>query len=289
MELSQQEFDSLRSYIYTLCGVVIPEDKTYLIQQRLEPVVLANDCKSFGEFYQKLKQSPPPKIDEDIINAITTGETSFFRDGHPFIAIKEYILPRLGELIRKRKAREKPRTGPKVSVWSAGSSTGQEPYSLAMLIHEYATANRHLSILKEDFGLLATDISSAALSKAMSGEYTEMETKRGLSPDRMVKYFVKDGNQWVLNGWIRIMVEFRQVNLIRPFTMLGSFDVILCRNVLIYFDNMTKTRTLDQFYDMLSEGGFLLLGSTENLYAISDKYESLHHGDTLIYRKPTKD
>ena len=287
MELSRQEFVPLRDFIYDLCGLVIPDDKSYLIQQRLEPLVVNTGCKSFGEFYQKVKQNPPPKIEEQIINAITTGETSFFRDGHPFVTFKEYVLPNLGETIRKRKGRNKIRSGPKVSLWSAGSSTGQEPYSLAMLIHEYATANRHLSILEEDFGLLATDISSEALSKAIAGEYTEMEVKRGLSPDRMAKYFVKDEKRWLVNSWIQIMVEFRQINLISPFTLLGTFDVILCRNVLIYFDHTTKVDTIDQFYNMLCEGGFLILGATENLYAMTDKFESIHYGDTLIYRKPS--
>jgi chemotaxis protein methyltransferase CheR len=175
-----------------------------------------------------------------------------------------------------------------VSLWSAGSSTGQEPYSLAMLIHEYALGNGHLNISKEDFGLLATDISSAALSRAMAGEYTEMEIKRGLSPDRVEKYFRRDERRWVINSCIRIMVDFRQVNLVKPLPTLGGFDVILCRNVLIYFDDGTKTTMIDRLYEMVSEGGFLLLGATENLYGITHGFESLHYGKTLMYRKPAE-
>ena len=193
MEISVQEFDLLRLYIHSLCGITIPDDKSYLIQQRLEPVVAAAGCNGFGEFYRKLKQSPLPKIEEQIINSITTNETSFFRDVHPFTAFKEYILPRLGEIIRERKKRDAYRKGPKVAIWSAGASTGQEPYSLAILIHEYATANSLLGISMEDFGLLATDVSSETLSKAVAGEYNEMEIKRGLSPDLMEKYFIQSG------------------------------------------------------------------------------------------------
>jgi chemotaxis protein methyltransferase CheR len=285
MELSGQEFDLLRRYIHSLCGITIPDDKSYLIHQRLEPVVAAAGCKGFGEFYRKLKQSPLPKIEEQIINTITTNETSFFRDEHPFAAFKEYILPMLGEIIRERKERDSSRKGPKVSIWSAGASTGQEPYSLAILIHEYAAANRLLGISMEDFGLLATDVSSETLSKAVAGEYNEMEIKRGLSPDLMEKYFTKDGTNWVVNSSIRVMIEFRQINLIKPFTMLGGHDVILCRNVLIYFDDDAKVRMLDQFYDILSDGGFLVLGAPENLYGVTDKFEPVHYGETLIYKK----
>jgi chemotaxis protein methyltransferase CheR len=285
MELSEQEFDLLRSYIHNLCGIAIPNDKSYLIHQRLEHVVEAAGCKSFGEFYRKLKQSPIPKIEEQIINTITTNETSFFRDVHPFTAFKEYILPRLGEIIRERKKRDASKKGSKVSIWSAGASTGQEPYSLAILIHEYATANSLLGISMEDFGLLATDVSSETLSKAVAGEYNEMEIKRGLSPDLMTKYFTRNGTDWVVNSSIRFMVEFRQVNLVKPFAMLGGHDVILCRNVLIYFDNNAKVRMLDQFYDILPDGGFLILGASENLYGVTDKFEPVKYGETLIYKK----
>ena len=289
MELSNKEFHLLSRYIYDLSGIVLGESKSYLIRQRLEPIVETVGCRSFLEFYERIQEDALPRIEEQIINAITTNETSFFRDGHPFVAFKDHILPWLGRRIRQRKARDRPRSGPKVSIWSAGASTGQEPYSLAMLIREYAQANSHLGILKEDFGLLATDISSEALSKAMVGRYTKIEMNRGLSTDRVEKYFAEEGNHWVIKSPMRNMVDFRQVNLIKPFATLGAFDVILCRNVLIYFDISVKNRIIHQFYEMLSEDGFLFLGVTENLYTIlerSDGFESIRHGDTLIYKKP---
>jgi len=288
MELSQKEFDLLSQYIYSLCGIVIREDKSYLIRQRLEPLVVGFACESFSDFHKKQPRVHTPEMDKQIIDAITTNETYFFRDEHPFVALKEHVLPNLGELIRQRKARQMSRKGPKVSLWSAGSSTGQEPYSLAMLIHEYALANGHLNISKEDFGLLATDISSAALSRAMAGEYTEMEMKRGLPPDRAEKYFIRNERRWVINSSIRVMVDFRQINLVKPLPALGGFDVILCRNVLIYFDDATKAGMVDRLYEMVSEGGFLILGATENLYGMTHGFESLHHGKTLMYRKPAE-
>lgn len=285
MELSSQEFELLRKYIHDICGLAISDNKAYLIRQRLEPLAMAHGCKTFGEFYQMISRSSLPMLQEKIINAITTNETSFFRDEHPFTAFEEQILPKLGDMIQKRKARPNPRKGPKVRLWSAGSSSGQEAYSLAMLIQEYATANRHLPISVEDFGVLATDISSRMLSRAMTGEYSEPEIRRGLSPDRMEKYFKKVGPRWVISSDIRSMVEFRQVNLVRAFGMLGGFDVIFCRNVLIYFDNSTKTRVIEQFFNMLSDEGLLILGATENVYGITDKFDSVHHGPTLFYIK----
>ncbi|MDY6986771.1 MAG: protein-glutamate O-methyltransferase CheR [Thermodesulfobacteriota bacterium] len=291
MELTHDEFRLFSDYIYSISGILLRESKSYLIKQRLQPIAQRVGCTSFDEFYERIRVNSLPKIEEQIINAITTNETSFFRDGHPFSAFKDHVLPWLGEKIRQRKTRDGPRRGPKVSLWSAGASTGQEPYSLAMLIGEYALDHRHLGIRREDFGLLATDISSEALSKAMGGEYTEMEMKRGLSPDRLERYFVKEGDRWVINSAIRIMVDFRQVNLIKPFSMVGGFDVILCRNVLIYFDNVVKTRMVEQFYHMLSEGGFLILGVTENLHAVperGDAFEPIRYGKTLFYRKPSE-
>ncbi|MDM8550984.1 protein-glutamate O-methyltransferase CheR [Desulfobacterales bacterium HSG2] len=285
MKLSSQEFELLRKYIHDICGLAISDNKAYLIRQRLEPLAMAHGCNTFSEFYQLISRSSLPMLQEKIINAITTNETSFFRDGHPFAAFEEHILPKLGKMICDRKARPTPRKGPKVRLWSAGSSSGQESYSLAMLIQEYAAANRHLSISEEDFGILATDISSKVLSRAMTGEYSEAEIKRGLSPDRSAKYFKKAGQRWTINSSIRSMVEFRQINLVRPFGMLGGFDVIFCRNVLIYFDNSTKTRVIDQFFNMLSQEGILILGATENVYGISDRFDSVHHGPTLLYRK----
>jgi chemotaxis protein methyltransferase CheR len=288
MDLSKQEFNLLSDYIYSLSGIALREGKAYLMRQRLEPVAVRLGCKSFLEFYQRIQENSVPRIEEEVINAITTNETSFFRDGHPFVAFEKHVLPWLGENIRERKSRRNPRKGPKVALWSAGASTGQEAYTLAMLIREYAEANRYLGLSKEDFGLLATDVSSQALSKAVMGEYTDVEIRRGLSPKRVEKYFTKAGNRWVIKNRMRIMLEFRQVNLSRPFTMLGGFDVIVCRNVLIYFDSQMKSRVIQQFYDMLSDGGFLILGVTENLHAVADRtdgFQPVRHGKTLLYRK----
>jgi chemotaxis protein methyltransferase CheR len=292
MEISQQEFELLRQYIYNLCGLAISDNKSYLIRQRLEPLVLKSGCSGFGEFYNQLKKGNTggnkilPQIEEKIINAITTHETSFFRDGHPFETLKKYLLPRLTRTVIQRKSRSKYRKGSKVRLWSAGAATGQEPYSLAMLIHEFTNGAVFLSdVVKDDFGLLATDISSTMIAKAMTAEYSQFEIKRGLDSRRLRKFFLKEKEHWIIKSEIRTMVEFRQINLIEPFRMLGGFDVILCRNVLIYFDNITKTRILDQFNNMLCKNGWLILGATENIFNLSYKFKPVHFGETILYQK----
>jgi len=283
MELSKEEFDLLREYVHNLCGLVIPDTKAYLVRQRLESVAEETGCASFAEFHKKVGENRGIRLQEKIINAITTNETSFFRDEHPFSVFQDNILPHFGEVICQRKFRRKSRKGSKVRFWSAGASSGQEPYSIAMLIREFTDG--HLCISPGDFGILATDISSGMLARAMAGEYGQAEIRRGISPERQEKYFRKEGTRWVIDSSVRSMVEFRQINLIRPFVMLGGFDVIFCRNVLIYFDLPTKVRIVEQFCRMLSDTGFLILGATENIYAVSDRFDSVYFGSTLLYQK----
>ncbi len=292
MELSQREFELLRNYIHNICGLVVSDSKSYLIRQRLEPLVLKSGCTSFSEFYYELKKGDTgrskllPQIEEKIITAVTTHETFFFRDGHPFEAFKKYLLPQLATTIVQRKSGLKHRKGAKVRLWSAGAATGQEPYSLAMLIHEFTSGAIFPSgVVKEDFGLLATDISSTMLAQAMAAEYSQFEIKRGLDSERIRKYFFKQKTRWTIKSLIRIMVEFRQINLIKPFQMLGGFDVILCRNVLIYFDNITKACILNWFHEIISQNGWLILGATENIFGLSDKFKAVHFDETIFYQK----
>lgn len=285
MNLSQMEFDQLRGYIYDICGLAIHEEKKYLVQQRLESLVLGANCQSFQEYHWKIVNDPPPNIKETIINAITTNETSFFRDSHPFINFSEYILPELGKLIRSRKERGTQRKGPKARIWCAASSTGEEPYTIAILINEFVQANSYLGFTLEDFGLIASDISTKVLAKGIAGEYTEMQIKRGLSTKYRDKYFHQVGQKWCVKDYIRSMVEFRQINLVNNFSMLGGFDIIFCRNVLIYFDEKTKIHILTQFHQLLSEKGLLILGSTENINGMPEKFESVNYGGSLFYTK----
>ncbi len=282
MQLSRETFDELRRLIHRLCGIVLSDDKAYLVQHRLEPLVRRSGGRSFEEFRQKLSGGEATLWQEAIIEAITTQETSFFRDRHPFETLRRQVLPELVQASRVARGGTPP---PKIRIWCAGAATGQEPYSLAIVIHEFTAAQRPGSLAPGAFSILATDISTKALATAAAGEYHPQHLARGLSPSQVQRFFEQCDELWVARPVLRKMVEFRRVNLTQPFLGLGTFDLILCRNVLIYFDEATRRRICDQFYTMLADGGWLVLGSAENLYGINDQFQSQRLGESLLYRK----
>ncbi len=288
MELTKTDFVTISKYIRKICGIELGEGKEYLVQQRLEPVAVSQGCLNFNEFARIVAACPPDQLRDQIIFAITTNETSFFRDGHPFELFKMQILPWLANHVKERKIRNISRKGSKVSILCAGASTGQEPYSLSFLINDYVNMNAENGIFYDDFSIVATDISSKVLSKAIAGEYTDMEMSRGLLPMQKNLYFTKENNVWNVRDEIKRIVEFRRVNFIEPFTHLGGFDVIFCRNILIYFDDSTKNTIIRQFHEILSDDGYLILGSTENMVTINTGFESHHIGGSMCYRKKNK-
>lgn len=270
MELSRQEFADLREQIYTLCGLTLADDKAYLIEQRLEPVARAAGCTSFRELAQRLR-SGDFLLREQIVEAMSTCETSFFRDGHPFDAIRQGLLPQLGQ---------RPRRSP-LRLWSAACSTGQEPYSLAMILLDFVNAG----FLKEsEVSVLATDISSRVLAQAAAAEYSDWELMRGIGPEQR-RYFQRKGDRWIVDERVRRLVTFRRLNLVQRWPDLGLFDLILCRNVLIYFNEETRRDLAERFFNVLTPPGVLLLGAAENLLGICDRFESTRIGDTIVYRK----
>ncbi|QTA83721.1 Chemotaxis protein methyltransferase [Desulfonema limicola] len=286
MELSEEEFASMRAYILRICGMDIREEKKYLIKQRIEPLVRALGCSSFGEYHQKLMQEPFASYEKDlVISAITTNETSFFRDTKPFDAFRDHLLPRLGKNILQIKQKNLFNKGPKVRIWSAGTSTGQEAYTIAILIHEYIEKNRYSGIGPKDFSIMASDISPVALSKAEAGIYSESEAARGLSDIYLKKYFTFNNKQWKVNESLRRMVEFKRLNLAEPFSITTQFDLIFCRNVLIYFDENNKKQIFERFSKALAAHGHIILGATENIYCITDKFTSVRYGDSIFYVK----
>jgi chemotaxis protein methyltransferase CheR len=282
MELSQSTFDELRRLIHRLCGLALAEDKRYLVQHRLEPVVRNSGCQDFDQFLGKLGGSEAVPWQEAIVEAITTQETSFFRDRHPFDALRQHVLP---ELVTAARTRQSGAAFPRIRLWCAGAATGQEAYSLAILLYEFATAQESASVRPEDFSILATDISTNALATAKAAEYHRWQIARGLSSAELQQFFEPRGDHWAVRPQIRKLVEFRRVNLMQPFSGLGRFDAIFCRNVLIYFDEPTRRRICEQFHAMLADDGWLILGSAENLYGISERFRSLTFAQTLMYRK----
>jgi len=290
MELTDQDFTNLKNYIQNIIGLSIQQDKKYLISQRLEPIVKSNGFKSFTQFYLKLQQTKDRGLNDQIIAAITTNETSFFRDSHPFDTFRDKIIPQMCYWIKERKSRLYMRRGPKANIWCAASSTGQEPYTLAMLLMDAVRDTKVPGVLPEDFVIIASDVSNEVLAKAMSGIYEPLEISRGLPDYYKTQYFTQKDDKWMVKENIQKLVEFRRVNLVEPFRYLGGFDIIFCRNVLIYFDVKTRLAILEQFYHMLNPEGFLFLGASENIFGVTDKFESQHLGRTIIYkRKPPKE
>lgn len=284
MQVSPQEFRDIQTLVRGLCGLVLTDDKTYLVRTRLEAIVRAHGCATFGEYLGRLQQLHLTVMRDELVEALTTGETSFNRDGHPFSEFRRNILPALAETIRQRRAAGFPK--PLARIWSAGCSTGQEPYSLAMAVTDYLIANPKVALRPDQFPILATDVSNRSLTVAREGRFLERDLDRGLPDDWRRRHFRQQGDLWVASDSLRQMIDFRRLNFIDRLPVLGPFEVIFCRNVLIYFDLPTRQRLCDQFHTQLAPGGLLILGAAESLYGISTLLLPEQLGATTVYRKP---
>jgi len=242
-------------------GLVLFGDKQYLVESRLVPVARRHGLGSIDDLCRAARNPGAEAIRVDITEAMTTNETFFFRDKQPFEQLAGHMLPYL------LKARSNQR---RLRIWCAAASTGQEPYSIAMLVKEIADKTVGWRI-----ELLATDISNEVLEKAKSGAYTQFEVQRGLPINYLIKYFKQVGDMWQLDAGVRSMVKFRQLNLLRDFGDLGPFDIVFCRNVLIYFDQDTKTGALDRIADIMAPDGFLVLGASETTIGLTDKLKMI--------------
>jgi len=284
--MTNEDYKTIIKYVFDICGIVLGDDKQYLIEQRLSPILEEFGCETFSQLAQKLNSGAATFLTrEKMLNAMTTNETSFFRDEHPYVTFREKIMPDMMELVKTRKERAWQRRGPKVKMWSVAASTGQECYSMAMLIAEVVNNKGMGLVTLEDFGILGTDISSKVLSKAVEGKYGPLEVARGLDPEMRKRYFLQEGEFYVISNTIRHLVEFKALNIQDQFTQIGSFDVIFCRNILIYFTDDAKRRILSQLYQVLAPNGYLLLGSAENMYNLNDEFATERYGATTVYRK----
>lgn len=262
--LSTKEFAELRKIILDLCGITLNDDKHYLVKTRLEPVLEKNRIGSYSELIDRLKRPNALILRDEIVEAITTNETSFNRDGHPYEEIRKTILPDLCRLATDRK-KLSGLPFPRIRIWCAAASTGQEPYSVAMAVLDYLATQDGSSITADQFLILGSDISSKALQVARSGVYSPWEMDRGITPEQRIKHFAFDGKQWVISNEIRKLVEFRRLNLIERLPDLGGFDLVLCRNLLIYFDDATRLSVCEKLHANLNPEGWLLIGAAENL------------------------
>ncbi len=259
--MTGDDFDFLCRLLKDRSGLTLTRDKAYLLESRLLPVARKRNMKSLDDLIVALRGRPEGELVRDVVEAMTTNESFFFRDIKPFDQFKNFILPQLMKSRAQRKS---------IRIWSAACSSGQEPYSLAMLLSEEKAKLPSWTI-----EIVATDLSTEILEKAQAGTYSQFEVQRGLPIQLLVKYFKQQGERWQIDSGIRGMVKYRCLNLLDDFTAMGSFDVVFCRNVLIYFDQPTKTAVLERMSRMLPPDGFLYLGGAETVIGISDKFQSL--------------
>jgi chemotaxis protein methyltransferase CheR len=268
-QLLPENYTFLQQEIHRGSGIVLDEDKHYLFEARLAPVLRSAGLDTLNDLCARLRTRLYPDLSQQVVEALTTNETLFFRDMAPFEALRTRLIP---ELLGKLDAHEQLR------IWSAAASSGQEAYSIAMLLHELKIQNRCSEIL-------ATDISEQILAYARDAKYVQFEVNRGLPAVYLVKYFEREGLDWRLNSEIRNAVRFTRFDLRQPMAGLGTFHVIFCRNVLIYFDLDTKEKIIQQLYNALVPGGYLLLGGAESIAHLGDECERVSDNRTTIYRK----
>ena len=285
MHLTPGAFNDLRKAVHELCGIAIAEDKQYLVKARLEPILRTNGLASYELLVQQLKRPDALLLRDQTIEAITTNETSFNRDGHPFEALRRSILPELADRLIERRAGTRS-THSKVRIWSAAASTGQEAYSVAMAVADCLNARPSAGLTVDDFPILASDISGSALAMARIARYLPAEVDRGLTADQRTRFFRRENEGWSVDSALRRMIEFRRLNLVHPLPNLGTFDLVLCRNLLIYLDEATRRLLCQRLHSALNPRGILMIGAAESLYGVTDAFSTERFGNTVVYRKP---
>lgn len=259
--MTPQEFDWLRAFLKQQSGLVLTAEKQYLVESRLLPVARKAGLTSLSALIGKMKEPGQASLAASVVEAMTTNESFFFRDKTPFEHFTQAMLPKMLEA----RARER-----RLRIWCAAASTGQEPYSLAMCLKE---AEAKLAGWRVE--IVGTDLSSDVLEKAKAGVYTQFEVQRGLPINQLLKYFTQTGDTWQISSSLRSMVQYRKLNLLENFSSLGQFDIIFCRNVLIYFDNVTKVDILERMAKMMPQDGFLVLGAAETVVGLTDVFRPM--------------
>jgi chemotaxis protein methyltransferase CheR len=252
------DYEFLRKLLRERSGLDLSADKQYLVESRLIPLARKAGLPGIAELVQKIRSGTDP-LTSDVVEAMTTNETFFFRDKIPFDHLREAVLPELMQARANRRS---------LRIWCAASSSGQEPYSIAMCLKGIGAGLAGWRV-----EILATDLSQAVLEKSRAGIFSQFEVQRGLPIQMLVKHFTQVGELWQLNADIRAMVQHRQLNLLQDFSHLGTFDVIFCRNVMIYFDQDTKAGVFDRLARVLEADGILALGAAESVVGISDAFK----------------
>ncbi|WP_269585635.1 CheR family methyltransferase [Roseibium sp. Sym1] len=265
------EFDFLKNFLKTKSGLVLSNDKQYLVESRLLPIARSAKLETLSAVIQQLQRGGNRALETDVIEAMTTNESFFFRDKTPFDHFRDTMLPALLESRATRK---------QLKIWCAAASTGQEPYSLGICLKEDAAKMGGWRTR-----ILGTDLSQEVLEKAKTGLYSQFEVQRGLPIQMLLKYFEQKGDMWQINAGMRAMIEWKKLNLLENFTHLGEFDIIFCRNVLIYFDQATKTEILGRLAKSMPDDGFLVLGAAETVVGLTDAFKPVQGKRGLFQKK----
>lgn len=269
--IAAPDFDYIRSLVRSESALTLEAGKEYLVESRLQPLARQEGFASCHELVRALRLGPPRELHRKVVEAMTNNETSFFRDARAFRTIADTILP---ALVAERAAE---RT---LNIWCAASSSGQEPYSLAMLLREHRP-----SLHAWHVRVIASDLSRGILARARAGRYSQFEVNRGLPANLLVKYFRQDGSMWELHPEIRTMVEFREINLIQAWPALPGIHLLLMRNVLIYLDVEAKRAILDRACRLLDPRGYLLLGGAESTMTLNESLEPVTLGGTVCFQR----
>jgi chemotaxis protein methyltransferase CheR len=266
------DFELYKSLLLDKSGLVITPDKSYLLDSRLTPIAKKWNYPTLEMMTLQLRAIPDPKLVKDIVEAMTTNETSFFRDTKPFTLFQETLLP---YMIQNRASRKK------VRIWCAACSSGQEPYSLSMILKD-----KEAQLKGWQFEIVATDLSEDILAQARKAAYSQFEVQRGLPITYLMKYFTQVGETWQLKDDVKNMVKFSTFNLLDDMSRMGQFDIVFCRNVLIYFDEKNKAQILGRIEKQLDKDGFLLLGGAETVLGITDKFVPMPEKRGLYIKNP---
>ncbi|WP_138379768.1 CheR family methyltransferase [Luteithermobacter gelatinilyticus] len=261
-----EDFQLISSILKERSGLVLTEDKVYLLESRLTPIARQKGMETLDDLINEVRLRRKEDLLNEITEAMTTNESFFFRDNTPFDHLRDKVLP---ELLGARSNVKRLR------IWCAAASTGQEPYSIAITLKEMQAKLQGWNI-----EIVGTDLSQQVLEKARAGLYSQFEVQRGLPIKMLIKYFTQVGEMWQISEELRNMVTYRPFNLLDNFSILGQFDVVFCRNVLIYFDQATKTQVLDRIRSQMPEDGTLFLGAAETVLGVSDKFKPVagHRG-----------
>ncbi len=269
--ITPEQFRFFADLVKASSGIALGKGKEYLLESRLNELAKVLGLKDLNELYRRARFQMTPKLKDQIIEAMTTNETYFFRDQHPFDALKNEIVP---ELMANNNGRKQ------IRFWSAACSTGQEPYSIAMTLSEHFPG---LSTWNTE--ILATDISQQAIQKGQAGRFTQVEVNRGLPVTLLIKYFKQQGAFWIVDSRLKENMHFRRLNLLQPFVGIRDLDVIFCRYVLIYFDKQTKKQIIEKLVKVLRPGGYLILGATETPVGMPSAMQRRTFGRALYWQK----